>query len=238
MSLLVSDLGGLLRGVVGLRCAGGMGDSRLEPLVLSGAEWLVLENWARRRTTAQGLAKRARIVLACARGWNNTVVAARCGTDRATVRRWRTRFLLDRLEGLSDEPRPGVPRSITDAQVEEVVVRTLEEVPEGGTHWSKRELARQVGISPTSVHRIWRAFCLQAWRTEEFKISPDPLLTDKIRDVVGLYLAPPAHAVLFSLDRTRKTDGLKWAQLPTGAREAQDKTSRALWWRLPPSSTS
>ncbi|WP_345657330.1 helix-turn-helix domain-containing protein [Streptomyces siamensis] len=109
-----------------------------------------------RRSTAQGLANRARKVLACAAGGNNTAVAARLGMDRKTVARWRTRFLRDRLDGLSDEPRPGVPRTITDAQVEEVVVRTLEEVPEGATHWSKRELARQVGISPTSVLRIWR----------------------------------------------------------------------------------
>jgi transposase len=128
-----------------------MGDTRLEPLVLSEAERLTLRNWAKRRSTAQGLANRARIVLACAAGGNNTAVAARLGMDRKTVARWRSKFLRDRLEGLSDEPRPGVPRTITDAQVEEVVVRTLEEVPDGATHWSKRELARRVGISPTSV---------------------------------------------------------------------------------------
>lgn len=134
-------------------------------------------------------------MLACADGLNNTAVAARLDTDRGTVSRWRTRFLQRRLDGLSDEPRPGVPRTITHAQVEEVVVRTLEAVPEGATHWSKQELARQVGISPTSVLRIWRAFGLQPWRTETFKISPGPLPIDKIRDVVGLYLAPPANAV-------------------------------------------
>jgi transposase len=130
-----------------------MGDSRLEPLVLSEAERRVLENWAKRRKTAQGLALRARIVLACAEGRSNTAVAARLRVSRGTVTKWRARFLAGRLDGLADEPRPGVPRTITDAQVEEVVVRTLEEVPEGGTHWSKRELARQAGISPTSVHR-------------------------------------------------------------------------------------
>ena len=106
----------------------------------------------------------------------------------------------ERLDGLTDDPRPGVPRTITDAQVEDVVVRTLEEVPEGATHWSKRELARKTGISPTSVQRIWRAFGLQPWRTETFKVSPDPLLTGKIRDVVGLCLAPPANAVVLSVD--------------------------------------
>ena len=138
-----------------------MGDTRLEPLVLSDAERRTLENWAKRRKTAQGLALRARIVLACAEGRSNTAVAARLRVSR--VHR-------DQVAGPvpgpaagrgGDEPRPGVPRTITDAQVEEVVVRTLEETPEGATHWSKRELARQVGISPASVHRIWRAFGLQ-----------------------------------------------------------------------------
>ena len=142
-----------------------MGDNRLAPLVLSDAERRTLQGWATRRKTAQGLALRARIVLACAEGRSNTAVAARLGIGRGTVIKWRARFLARRLDGLGDEPRPGVPRTISDAQVEEVVVRTLEEVPEGATHWSKRELARQVGISPTSVHRIWRAFGLQPWRT-------------------------------------------------------------------------
>jgi hypothetical protein len=117
-----------------------------------------------------------------------------------TVTKWRDRFRARRLDGLADEPWTGVPRTIIDAQVKEVVVRTLEETPEGATHWSKRELAWQVGISVTSVHRIWRSFGLQPWRTEDFKISPDPLLTGKIRDVVGLYLAPPANAAVFAVD--------------------------------------
>ena len=114
-----------------------------------------------------------------------------------------------RLDGLGDEPRPGVPRTITDAQVEEVVVRTLEETPEGATHWSKRELAKRAGISATSVHRIWRAFGLQPWRTEDFKISPDPLLIDKVRDVVGLYLAPPANAAVFAVDEKPQIQALE-----------------------------
>src|SRR5260370_5718250 len=173
-----------------------MGDTRLEPLVLSEDERRRLENWVKRPSTAQGLALRARIVLACAQGGSNLAVAARLGVNRNTVSRWRARFLRERLDGLSDEPRPGVPRTITDAQVEEVVVRTLEELPEGATHWSKRELAARAGISPSSVLRIWRAFGLQPWRTETFKVSPDPLLIDKIRDVVGLYLAPPANAAV------------------------------------------
>ncbi len=177
--------------------------------MLSEDERRTLENWARRRSTAQGLALRARIVLACAQGGSNLAVAARLGVNRGTVSNWRARFLRDRLNGLPDEPRPGVPRTITDAQVEEVVVRTLEEVPEGGTHWSKRELAARVGISPASVLRIWRAFGLQPWRTETFKVSPDPLLIDKIRDVVGLYLAPPANAVVFSVDEKPQIQALE-----------------------------
>jgi transposase len=185
-----------------------MGDSRLERLVLSEDERRTLENWVKRRSTAQGLAVRARIVLACAQGGSNLAVAARLGVNRKTVGRWRARFLAGRLDGLRDEPRPGVPRTITDARVEEVVVRTLEEVPPGATHWSKRELARQAGISPSSVLRIWRAFGLQPWRTETFKISPDPLLIDKIRDVAGLYLAPPANAVVFSVDEKPQIQAL------------------------------
>jgi transposase len=186
-----------------------MADPRLEPLVLTDDERRALENWVKRRSTAQGLALRARIVLACAQGGSNTAVAARLRVSPTTVRKWRTRFLRERLEGLPDEPRPGVPRTITDAQVEEVVVRTLEGVPAGATHWSKRELARRVGISPTSVHRIWRSFGLQPWRTEDFKISPDPLLIDKIRDVVGLYLAPPANAAVFAVDEKPQIQALQ-----------------------------
>src|SRR5712692_267175 len=170
------------------------------PLVLTDAERRTLEGWASRRKTAQGLAQRARIVLLCAEGKSNIAVAAELGITRMTVGKWRNRFIRQRFAGLSDEPRPGVPRTITDAQIEEVVVRTLEEAPEGATHWSKRELARQVGLSPTTIHRIWRAFGLKPWLVEEFKVSTDPFLIDKVRDVVGLYLAPPANAAVFSVD--------------------------------------
>jgi transposase len=186
-----------------------MADARLEPVVLSEDERRTLENWVKRRSTAQGLAQRARIVLACADGGSNVAVAARLRVERRTVARWRGRFLEKRVDGLTDEPRPGVPRSITDAQVEDVVVRTLEQVPEGSTHWSKRELARKVGISATSVQQIWRSFGLQPWRAETFKISPDPLLIDKIRDVVGLYLAPPANAAVFSVDEKPQIQALE-----------------------------
>ena len=168
--------------------------------MLTDAERRTLQGWASRRKTAQGLAQRARIVLMCADGKSNVAVAAELGITRVTVGKWRNRFIKARFAGLRDEPRPGVPRTITDAQIEEVVVRTLEEAPEGATHWSKRELARQVGLSPTTIHRIWRAFGLKPWLVEEFKISTGPFLIDKVRDVVGLYLAPPANAAVFSVD--------------------------------------
>ena len=178
--------------------------------MLTGDERRTLENWvkpaaARRRA---GLALRARIVLACAQGGSNVAVAARLGVSRTTVRKWRTRFLRDRLDGLPDEPRPGVPRTITDTQVRRWWCVTLKSSA-GATHWPERELARQVGISQASVHRIWRAFGLQPWRTETFKISPDPLLIDKIRGVVGLYLAPQANAAVFSVDEKPQIQALE-----------------------------
>src|SRR6266481_5861025 len=179
------------------------------PLVLTDAERRTLQGWASRRKTAQGLAQRARIVLMCADGKSNVAVAAELGITRETVGKWRNRFIRQRFAGLSDEPRPGVPRTITDAQIEEVVVRTLEEVPEGATHWSKRELARQVGLSPTTIHRIWRAFGLKPWLVEEFKLSTDPFLIDKVRDVAGLYLAPPANAAVFAVDEKPQIQALQ-----------------------------
>src|SRR3984893_18556073 len=179
------------------------------PLVLTEAGRRTLQGWASRRKTPQGLAQRARIVLMCAAGKSNVAGAAELGITRETAAKWSNRLVSGRFAGLGDEPRQVVPRTITDAQIEEVVVRTLEEVPEGATHWSKRELARQVGISPTSVHRIWRAFGLQPWRTEEFKISLDPLLIDKIRDVVGLYLAPPTNTVVFAVDEKTQIQALE-----------------------------
>src|SRR5260370_472870 len=186
-----------------------MAGKRRLPLVLTDAERRTLEGWASRRKTAQGLAQRARIVLLCAEGKSNIAVAAELGITRMTAGKWRNRFVTARFAGLSDEPRPGVPRTITDAQIEEVVVRTLEEVPEGATHWSKRELARQVGLSPTTIHRIWPAFGLKPWLAEQFKVSPDPFLIDKVRDVVGLYLAPPPNAAGFSGDDKAQNQALE-----------------------------
>jgi transposase len=160
-------------------------------LVVAATERETLEQWARRPKTAQALAQRARIVLACATGASNTTVAARLRVTPQMVGKWRARFVARRLEGLLDELRPGAPRRITDRQVETVVRDTLETTPRDATHWSTRAMAARSGLSQTTIRRIWHAFALQPHRTETFKLSQDPLFIDKVRDIVGLYLAPP-----------------------------------------------
>jgi transposase len=160
-------------------------------LTLTDEDRRTLEGWTRRRKTAQALALRARIVLACAEGGSNIAVAARLGVARGTVATWRSRFLRDGRDGLLDEPRPGRPRTVTDEQVEQVVVTTLEQTPADATHWSTRSMAARTGMSQSAVSRIWRAFGLKPHNVETFKISKDPLFVDKVRDVVGLYLDPP-----------------------------------------------
>jgi len=174
-----------------------------------------LAAWTRRRTTAQALALRARIVLACADrpGASNSDVGHLLGVHRQTVRVWRERFRSRGLEGLSDEPRPGAPRTITDAEVERVIATTLEQAPPNGTHWSTRLLARQLGVSQTAVSRIWRAFALEPHRAETFKLSRDPQFVEKVRDVVGLYLDPPDRALLLCVDEKTQIQ----ARQPTAA---------------------
>jgi transposase len=152
---------------------------KLPPLVLTDEERATLERWARRLTSSQALAERCRIVLACAEGASNIEVARRLGVSRPTVTKWRSRFVARRLEGLADEPRPGAPRQITDEQVERVIVTTLEQAPKDATHWSTRSLARALGMSQTSISRIWRAFGLKPHLTEAFKLSTDPQFIDK-----------------------------------------------------------
>ena len=180
-----------------------MGARRGRPTVaveLGGVERETLERWARRAKSSQALALRCRIVLAAAEGRYDKEIAGALGCHPATVSKWRRRFAQRRLDGLCDEPRPGAPRTIDDAKVEEVVVRTLESFPAGATHWSTRSMAEAVGISRSSVHAIWRAFGLKPHRLEEFKVSPDGQFIDKVRDVVGLYLNPPEAAVVFCVD--------------------------------------
>ncbi len=178
------------------------------PLVLTADERRQLDSLAHRARTAPHLARRARLVLACADGRDNKTVAKRLRMSQTTVCKWRARFVTDRVEGLYDEPRPGAPRTITDDQVEQVIVRTLETTPRGATHWSRRDMAKAAGLSHTTVGRIWRAFGLQPHRTETFKLSPDPLLIEKVRDVVGLYVNPPEHAIVLCVDEKSQIQAL------------------------------
>lgn len=182
-------------------------------LVLTDAERAALERYARRAKVEQRLALRARIVLACAvDGALNGEVARTLGVSQDTVGKWRARFVTDRLDGLFDEPRPGAPRTVTDEQVEAVVVKTLESKPKGATHWSTRGMAGNVGLGRTTIGRIWNTFGLQPHRTETFVLSKDPLLVEKIRDVVGLYLNPPDRAVVLCVDEKSQIQALDRTQ--------------------------
>jgi len=167
-----------------------------------------LERWTRRATTAQALAQRARIVLACAEGKTNTTVAAELGLTKPTVGKWRARFVEYRLDGLLDEPRPGAPRAISDADVERIITLTLETTPTDATHWSTRSMATRAGMSQSAVSRIWRAFALQPHRSETFKLSKDPLFIEKVRDIVGLYLNPPERALVLCVDEKSEVQAL------------------------------
>jgi transposase len=175
---------------------------------LSTVENSQLVEWTRRSKTAQALALRARIVLGCARGTSNGEVARVLRVTPQTVGKWRSRFVARRLEGLLDEPRPGTPRKLSDAQVERVIVNTLNQRPRDATHWSTRSLARKLGLSQSSVSRVWRAFGLQPHREETFKLSTDPLFIDKVRDIVGLYLDPPLKAMVLCVDEKSQIQAL------------------------------
>jgi transposase len=178
------------------------------PIVLSEGEREQLVAWTRRRTSAQALAQRSRIVLLAAEGLKNTEIAERLQIKRDTAATWRSRFAVERLDGLVDEPRPGRPRTITDEQVEEVVIKTLESTPRDATHWSTRSMAREVGLNQSAVLRIWRAFGLQPHRQETWKLSKDPQFVAKVRDVVGLYLDPPERAVVLCVDEKSQIQAL------------------------------
>jgi transposase len=181
-------------------------------IALSEDERRELEGLTRRRKTAQGLARRAQIVLAAAEGVQNKQIVARLGVDANTVGKWRRRFAERRLDGLYDEPRPGAPRRIGDDAVAATVQRTLEETPPGATQWSLRSMARATGYAPSTIHRIWRAFGLQPHRTETFKLSSDPFFVEKVRDVVGLYLAPPERALVLCVDEKSQIQALDRTQ--------------------------
>jgi transposase len=181
-------------------------------LVVSAEDRETLERWTRRRSTAQALALRSRIVLGCSTGMSNTDVAEELHVTNATVGRWRSRFVARGPAGLLDEPRSGAPRRISDAQVEEVVVKTLESTPRDATHWTTRGMAKAVGLSDTTVLRIWRAFGLQPHRSDTFKLSTDPQLVEKVRDIVGLYLNPPEGAIVLCTDEKSQIQALDRTQ--------------------------
>ena len=180
----------------------------IPPLALDGAERETLERWTRRPKTAQALALRARIVLACADGHSNTRVAADLRVCVDTVGKWRSRFLEQGLDGLLDQPRSGRPRMIDDADVERVIALTLETTPRDATHWSTRSMAQRSGLSHTTVSRIWRAFALQPHRTETLKLSADPLFIENVRDIVGLYLDPQDRALVLCVDEKSQIQAL------------------------------
>lgn len=185
---------------------------QLAPLSVTAEERESLERWTRRLKTGQALAQRARIILESASGKSNTEIARRLRITKQMVGKWRTRFLAKRLDGLLDEPRPGTPRRLSDAEVERVLTMTLESTPKNATHWSTRSLAAACGLSRSSVHRVWQAFALAPHRSESFKLSTDPLFIDKVRDIVGLYLNPPDKALVLCVDEKSQIQALDRSQ--------------------------
>ena len=181
-------------------------------MVLSDDERRTLTAWANRPKSTQRLALRARIVLACAEEPSNKAVARQLGVCRTTVGAWRSRVVARRLDGLTDEPRPGAPRTVTDEEVERVVTRTLEAMPANATHWSTRRMAAASGLSQSTVGRIWRAFGLKPHRADTFKLSTDPYFVEKVRDVVGLYLSPPEKAIVLCIDEKPQVQALERTQ--------------------------
>ena len=193
---------------------------------LSDAERSELQARARRRKIARADAMRAEIVLLAADGMTNLAIAARLGVTRVTAATWRKRFAVSRLDGLIDAPRPGAPRKIGDEKIAEVVTTTLETMPAAATHWSTRSMAKATGVSTSTVHRIWRAFSLQPHRSETFKLSTDPLFVEKVRDIVGLYLDPPARALVLCVDEKSQIQALDRTQplLPMRPGQAERRT--------------
>src|SRR5499426_2398558 len=183
-----------------------------QPLNLTTDERTQLESLAHRSRSQPLLARRARVILACAAGLDNQVVARKLRVSLGMVGKWRSRFLKLRCDGLYDEPRPGTPRRVSDTQVEKVIIQTLESTPRGETHWSTLSLAEATGLSRMTISRIWHAFGLQPHRSETFKLSPDPLLVEKVRDIVGLYMSPPEHAVVLCVDEKAQIQALDRTQ--------------------------
>ena len=190
----------------------------LAPLELTDEIRQQLESYRNSRSLPHGLVRRAEIVLLAAEGWPNEAISATVGLSRATVGKWRQRFLDHGIEGLYDEWRSGAPRSIADEQVAEVVFKTLQTKPDEETHWSVRGMAKACGVSKDAVHRIWKTFGLKPHLQEYFKLSTDPFFVDKTRDIVGLYLDPPDHALVLCVDEKSQIQALERSQplLPLG----------------------
>src|SRR5881409_1006559 len=212
-----------------------------QPLTITEQERERLESLAHRARSQALLARRARVVLACAEGIDKQAVARKLRCSVGMVVKWRSRFLKAHLEGLYDEPRPGAPRSVSDVQVEQVIIQTLETTPRGETHWSTRGLAKATGLSRMTISRIWRAFGLQPHRTDAFKLSTDPQLIEKVRDIVGLYMNPPEHALVFcvdeksqiqALDRTQPLLPLQPGQLERGTHDYKRNGTTSLFAAL------
>ncbi len=182
------------------------------PLELTEDEREQLSRWTRRGKSAQALALRSRIVLGCAQGLSNKDVAVRERVSEPTVGKWRRRFLEARLDGLVDDPRPGRPPTVSAERVEDVVVATLESTPTNATHWSRSKMAERIGLSPSTIGRIWKAFELKPHRTDGFKLSNDPLFVDKVYDIVALYLDPPEAAVVYCVDEKSQVQALARSQ--------------------------
>jgi transposase len=199
---------------------------QLGELKLTMEEHNQLVEWTRRHKTSQALALRSRIVLACAQGADNSEVARRCRVTRQTVGKWRRRFVEQRVDGLLDEPRPGAPRKLDDARIEQLIATTLNERPRQASHWSTRLLATKLGVSQSTVSRAWRAFGLQPHREETFKLSTDPLFIAKVRDIVGLYLNPPTKAMVLCVDEKSQIQALDRTQplLPLAPGVAERRT--------------
>ena len=185
---------------------------RAAEIVLTDEERAELEGWARRRSSAAGLAMRSRIVLAAADGESNSEMARRLGVSRSMVKRWRNRFVEARCDGLLDEPRPGRPRVVGDERIEALITATLETAPPDATHWSTRSMARHLGMSQSTVSRVWRAFGLAPHKQDSWKLSKDPLFVAKVRDVVGLYLNPPERALVLCVDEKTQIQALNRTQ--------------------------
>jgi transposase len=199
----------------------------LQPIVVNDEDRETLVRFTRRAKTAQALALRSRIVLRCADGATNREVARQLHVTPQTVGKWRGRYIAAGVEGLLDEPRPGAPRTVTDEKIEAVVVKTLESKPPDATHWSSRDMAKEVGLSQSTVARIWRAFGLQPWRAETWKLSTDPQFVEKVRDIVGLYLDPPEHALVLCVDEKSQIQALDRSQpiLPMGPGTPERRTN-------------